>query len=356
MTSKEWMDIGMNNGVINELDHEEVAFFTVYKSWFLMKTNVIKAQSCDRIEVTFNKYYAGNSILQLPVSKFTEELISDFLNNILIKVGSVTKKEYTRIYQIINNVLVYARDLHIGGAPLIDWTVVNRYIYVNNIEKNDKKEFAISHRNKMKFMKAIIQDNVYDFKRSTALCLCLNFYLGLRVGELASLTWSDIDYEKRVVRIFKTETKAYSRDKDGNRLDLAYRIVEDTKTIYSVREVPLIPEALQIIALIRENQEQKHYHSDYLCYDGVKDAIFVRALDRTMRKVCALIRIPTFNTHKIRKTFASDLHEAGASTKLISDLLGHADISTTEKYYIEGYEDEVEKSRKIMQNSLRLRM
>lgn len=39
-------------------------------------------------------------------------------------------------------------------------------------------------------------------------------------------------------------------------------------------------------------------------------------------------------THMIRKTVATKMHYAGMPTRMIADMLGHADISTTEKCYI----------------------
>lgn len=44
--------------------------------------------------------------------------------------------------------------------------------------------------------------------------------------------------------------------------------------------------------------------------------------------------VPVFNTHMIRKTVATKMHFAGIPSRMIADMLGHADISTTEKCYI----------------------
>ena len=55
MNLDEWIDIGISNGVVNMPEIEEKTFEEIYKQWFLVKINVIKAQSCDRIEVTYNR-------------------------------------------------------------------------------------------------------------------------------------------------------------------------------------------------------------------------------------------------------------------------------------------------------------
>ena len=43
MNLDEWIDIGISNGVVNMPEIEEKTFEEIYKQWFLMKINVIKA-------------------------------------------------------------------------------------------------------------------------------------------------------------------------------------------------------------------------------------------------------------------------------------------------------------------------
>lgn len=185
----------------------------------------------------------------------------------------------------------------------------------------------------------MLQDDIYPDKRSACLCLLLNFFLGLRIGELASLSFSDFDIDKKVVKIYKTESKYYERDEDGNRCgSMVYRVQDEVKTIYSVRTVPLTTSALYIYELIVKHHNIRGYDSPYLAYDG-KDTILTRSLERTLHRLCILCDVKPFNTHLIRKTFASDLHAGGLPTRQISDLLGHSEMSTTERCYILGYDN-----------------
>ena len=119
---------------------------------------------------------------------------------------------------------------------------------------------------------------------------------------------------------------------------MVYRVVEDTKTIYSVREIPLLPEAIYILQELRIHHDNCRYGNQYLAYDG-KDTILVRSLDRTLRKLCQYCSVNYFNTHMIRKTFATMLHASGMPTRYISDLLGHSEMVTTERNYILTYKD-----------------
>lgn len=339
MKLQEWIDIGMKNGVIDMPDMEEMAFAEVYRKWFRMKLNVIKAQSCDRIEVTYNRYYAGSWLASANVSALDEPAIVRFLTEAIVSRGNITAKEFKRILQIVNNVLVYAKDLGLGNARLLDWEMIKRYVPEEKIVPCSHQGFAVPKADVEKLMRLVIANDIYPAKRSACLCLMLNFFLGLRVGELASLSWQDVDLQRKAVRVCKTETKSYERDEEGNRRgSMVYRIVEDTKTVYSVREVPLLPEAVHILQQLRAHHESCGYGDRCLAFDG-KGTILVRSLDRTLRKLCLYCGVNYFNTHMIRKTFATMLHASGMPTRYISDLLGHSEMVTTERNYILTYKD-----------------
>ena len=91
-----------------------------------------------------------------------------------------------------------------------------------------------------------------------------------------------------------------------------------------------IEEQSHIYRKILEHHRIQKYDSPYLAYDG-KDTILVRSLDRTLRRLCLLCDVDYFNSHAIRKTFATMLHFNGVPTSVISDLMGHSEIGTTEK-------------------------
>ena len=213
MELQEWISIGISNGVVNMPEIEELTFEEVYRRWFRMKLNVIKAQSCDRIEVTYNRYYAGSWLVTTNVSSLDETAFVRFLTGVIIGYGNITFKEFRRILQIANNVMVYAKDLGLGGARLLDWEMIKRYIPEGKTVSEFHKDFAVPRPDIEKMMHLVIVQNVYPLKRSACLCLMLNFFLGLRVGELASLTWKDVDLQRKVIRVFKTETKSYDRDR-----------------------------------------------------------------------------------------------------------------------------------------------
>lgn len=355
MLENEWLDIGYSKGIIDEMPVDSIVpFCDCYNRWFCSKMHHLRPQSLDRIECTYNRYFPDSVFNITPVHNLDEKSVYTFLNEIIIRYGNITKKEYDRIYQIVNNVMYYAFDLDIGYCKSINWDIVKRHIAVNNLVPSARKEYAISGTDKNKLFKAVLQDDIYPRKRSACLCICLNFYLGLRIGELAAIRWKDIDYADNCIYIHQTETKFYERDTDGSRAaSLCYAVQDATKTLCSVRKVPLIPESLYIIHLIKQHHLTMGYDSDFLAYDGTT-TILSKSIERTIYRLCDLCEINRFSSHKIRKTFASELHKNGVPSKFITDLMGHSDIRTTEKYYILSYEDALDELRQIMRCSLKV--
>lgn len=340
MTEREWLEIGRKNGVIEYAIDNPCSFGDAYKKWFRMKMGTIRPQSLDRIEVTYNRYYRGTDIETADVSAIDTVYVSDYLNKLLLGQGSVSSKEWKRIYQIISNVLEYASDLDLGAPCQVNWNVVRRYIPNGCIKDSSVREYAVPDDTVVKLYHDVVEDKIYYRKQSACLCLVLNFFLALRVGELAALRWSDIDYDRRVIRVRRTETKCYVRDNDGARIgQMVYMVRDDVKTLHSLREVPLADIAMRIIAELRAHHDAMGYESEYLAYDGHDSGVLVRSLDRTLRRLCKLSGVTYFNTHMIRKTYASKLHNGGMPTKVITDIVGHADMSTTESIYILSYQD-----------------
>ncbi|MBQ9140511.1 MAG: site-specific integrase [Lachnospiraceae bacterium] len=352
MTKKEWLDIGFDKGIIDLENFEEITFLEAYREWFKMKMTFVKKQSLDRMECTYNRHYSGTDIENKYISKITDTDIITYLMRCCL-CSAMTYRELGRIMQIIKGVLTYMRDIDRGGSPLHDWEKIKRNLPLEKLESGFKQEYAVSRADTEKLLHDVLVNKIYYQKHSASLCLCLNFYLGLRIGELAALSFSDFDLDKNVVRITKTESKFYNRDEDGSRLGtMVYRVVDSTKTVYSVREIPLMPEALYIFEEIKKHHALKHYNSPYLAYDG-NQTVLIRSLDRTLRRLIQLCELRRFSSHDIRKTFATILHHNGVPTRVISDLMGHSEIGTTENCYILSYDNSYKEYLQYMRDAIK---
>lgn len=356
MTESEWLSIGYEKNIIEVMQQDEIPFRDAYAAWFRMKMTCVKPSSLDRIEVTWNKYYEGHPISEKYVSRITERDIIDFLTPTILSGACTTLKEFQRIMQVMRGTLVYFRDIGKGGVCLYDWEKVKRYMPMNKLDFTQRAETAIPVEQVEKLMEHVVKHKVYPAKQCGCLALCMNFFLGLRIGELASLAFSDFDLDRGVVKVYKTESKFYERLEDGSKVGcMVYRVVDGCKTVYSVRELPILPEVRDVYERIKEWHEVHHIDSPYLADDG-DGVILVQSLATTLRKLCQLCDVPYFNSHMIRKTFATKLHFSGVPTRVISDLMGHSEIGTTENSYILSYGKNYGKMMEYMRKALDYRI
>jgi integrase/recombinase XerC len=150
----------------------------------------------------------------------------------------------------------------------------------------------------------------------------LLYAAGLRVGELVGLDWGSIDLPARVVRVLGKGGKERMVPFGRPAATALRRWLEDWESVRAA-----LPES----------------GSDASGPAGVRDEpVFLnhrggRLSDRSVRRIIdrwidqtALAR--GVHPHTLRHTFATHLLEGGADLRSIQELLGHASLSTTQKY------------------------
>ena len=211
------------------------------------------------------------------------------------------------------------------------------------IEPEAKPEEEIIYSSDTK--NEVIKEALAQFnktKNTAYLAICLNFNLGLRIGELVALCESDIDND--VIHITKAEVKNYTKDENGKIHADGYRIAQHPKTDAGIRTLVLTPDAKKYIKMaLDENKANGRSDKDYIFVSKSGERMHEYAVNNVLRR-CNGVRNekdrfiisgkPSGN-HAIRKTSISELHDSQLlPDRMISDFAGHKDISTTQKYYI----------------------
>lgn len=169
--------------------------------------------------------------------------------------------------------------------------------------------------------------------------LVLAYYTGCRKSELLALTYDDITSDG--VRITKTLADCTDGIKNGKmitRLD-----VTDPKTASSVRTIPIDPVVLDELQIHRKwhREEQMHngYRTDYIFTTDSGEHFDPKNLDRALTRYYKRIGVEPKPMHTYRHTYGTNLCKNGVSIETASVLMGHSDISTTAKYYVNVSED-----------------
>lgn len=305
-------------------------FDYLYHEWF--KNLDITPQSKDRIEVTYNKYFLNTQFSKKDIRTFTSKYLLDYINNLLKEAEVMKTKEYNKVLQIIQSTILQPDS----NVVSIDWPWIKSKINKTRLSSSSKKQYSIKDKVKSQLEATILNGTLNKKQRLSGLCILLNFSLGVRIGELSSIFWSDIDFDNRTVNITTTESKAFKRDSNGNRIGVTQYAVTPPKTEESYRTIPFTDKSYEALLRIKDYQEQNGWFSpnQRICYSGYDYVSYVSKLSKDLDTICKVAGIDHINTHLVRKTFASNLHHGHVPTKTISTLLGHKKITTTLDNYI----------------------
>lgn len=231
-----------------------------------------------------------------------------------------------------------------------------RYINPNTFKikykftKNDNTKSAFTKEELQKFLNAtgVLSEDFKDVKHRLAPALILLLETGIREGELLALTWDKVIKHQNHT-FFKIDSSV-RYDKIGNKTQL---IIGKTKN-GKPRIVPLNETAERAL----EYYKKINKDSKYICENKDGKVPNASTLRKTFNKVLEKANIKNVKNknngryqyciHSLRHSFATVLiNNEHVSLPVVSQLLGHSDISTTQHFYIkdepEMYIDDVHK-------------
>jgi len=153
---------------------------------------------------------------------------------------------------------------------------------------------------------------------------------GMRQSELLALRWLDIDFAKAELSV----SRAMHRMKTGE------FIFRGTKTLRSNRSLELSPGTC---AILRRHLDSEidlcrqlgvPFPNDRLVFcQSVGKPLKPGTVRQSWKRLTGRLGIENINFHALRHTHATLLLRAGISPKVISERLGHANITTTLNIY-----------------------
>lgn len=164
----------------------------------------------------------------------------------------------------------------------------------------------------------------------------LQMELGLRIGEVCGLKWSDFDLKNGILTIQRTVCRIPRGDGHTN------LIVQTPKTRKSTREIPL---STGLVAILRKLS--KDVTPDTWFLSGTESRpVEPRCYRKSIRCYLKRAALRTIHPHVLRHTFATTCLQAGCDIKTLSELLGHANANVTLQRYVHS---DLNRKRKALQ-------
>ncbi|MDR0884863.1 MAG: site-specific integrase [Clostridiales Family XIII bacterium] len=309
----------------------------IYKDWIIAW---LKSREGFVKDATYGNYSMAiiNHIIprlgDFAVDEISESIVQSTIMDLLDsgridRDGGLSRKTVKDILMIIKLSLRAAWKKH--DLPFVDLNIV--FPKSERIEKLK----VLSPENQQQLIQASLLDlNV----RNAGILLAL--YTGLRIGEICSLQWKDINIEERKLKVTKTIQRVYFKGVDGTNTTRV--IISTPKTYASIREVPLSTFIIPVLKKIKSENPEVYVITGDETY--LEPRTYRSYYDRFLKR----IGVPHINFHGLRHTFATRLIEAGADVKTVSELLGHASVNLTLNLYVHPQMEQKRKCVELIQH------
>jgi integrase len=275
---------------------------------------------------------------------FEKHILPDFGNKLLSQITPTDLREWQN--KIVDKT---------SASSTLKYRNIFRQIFVDALE-----EGYISKNPFDNIKRPIVKDKeIFPFTKDeiekiikTASVKMRNFFIisvftGMRTGELIGLKWDDIDYERKEIRIYKTQnrgkTKNHTKTKTSNRtIDMLPIVEEYLKEQYKLTN--------------REYLERKYGNRDdfkftnHVFLNNKGNPYFSSdALNTSLEKILKVCKIPKRTLYNTRHTFASLMLTNNENIMWVSQMLGHKTANFTFEKYARFIKEDVKNRAKFIQ-------
>lgn len=310
----------LNKGIL--LNSKDILFCTYFKKWYeTFKADNISPSTLRRysnIEKRIKEYFND-----VGMQKITRTDYQKFIN---WYGASHAPETVSKLNSIIKSCVQSAL---LDNQIQIDFT--QKISLVSNKDKIVKVEYLNVDEIKTLLWKTVSKLNRHFTSRYMIVTAILT---GMRYGEVAALTWDDIDFENQTININKSWDNIFG--------------LKPTKTESSIRKITVSNELLDLLSELKKNNHKEIFKNQY---GTIPSSNAVNKTLREMMKECNLTN-KNFTFHSLRHAHVAYLIFEGVDIYAISKRLGHKDITMTLNRYAYLMNEHEEKENELIRQKI----
>ena len=293
-------------------------FNDMYFKWREVQDALVTHNSSVKYDTDYKRYFLNTDFSKKEIEKINEEDIKLFIVE-TVKRLQLSKKACKTLFGYINNVLKSARIRHILSENQMEFLEAKQfYKYCKIIERpRDKtivtesemnllfRQFEKDHQNNP----AYIPTYAVEFATLT----------GMRVGEIAALSWDDITEDCIVV----------SKSEKYDRINKVY-FIDSTKN-FKKRQFPITCEIRKLLHAVKIVEAKNGYFCEWV-FANEYGRIHAPVISSCIKNKCRQVGITEKGIHAFRRTINSEMRHNGVSPTVAAALLGHTE-AVNENYY-----------------------
>ncbi len=278
----------------------------VYEEWLNAVVNRVRESTLVNYKAKFEKHILP-VFADMPCADLSAVKINEYINK---KLADGLSASYVRdIITVFKSMLCYAQEEY-------DFKLSLKNVVLPKVEKKQIEKISDAEQKRLiSYLKANMS--------LTAFGILLSLCMGLRIGELCGLKWSDVDFQHKILHIRRTVQRITSAN--GNRKTKI--VISAPKSATSFRDIAIPDFLMEYFRMFRDE-------ADFFILSGADKPVEPRIMQYRYKKILQSAEIDNHSYHNLRHTFATNCAEHGFDVKTLSVILGHSTVNLTLNRYV----------------------
>lgn len=286
-------------------NREEICFHTAAENWLMLVNKEKKHATYMKYRTVYEKYIR-EEVGEILFSELTSEDLS----------GIFQKEEPEHLSNSVQN------SISSVLKQVLDYAVCHHYLvaipYFRPRRRMSTRPAEVLSPSEQTRLLHYLYEEMDIYKLGIVICIST----GLRLGEICSLKWRDIDLKEKILSVNTTVQRIAMDGRDTKTMLLE----GEPKSIYSKREVPLSDELANLLQNFRTSE------GEYVINQN--GPMEPRTYQFKFQKYLEYAGVKKTNFHTLRHTFATNCVNNGIDIKSLSEILGHSDVKITLNRYV----------------------